>query len=87
MQGEKRKIDFQDSHHNGHLGFLIGTILAIFDLQVTPILPTDFHVNWPFESGEEAIFYLEVTTILPTKFQVNWPIVDAARWMMHDDGH
>ena len=26
-------MDFQDG---GHLGFLIGTILAVFDLQVTP---------------------------------------------------
>ena len=29
-------------------------ILAIFDLQVTPILPSKFGVNWPFGSGEEA---------------------------------
>ena len=26
----------------GHLGFPIGTILAIFDLQITPMLPTKF---------------------------------------------
>ena len=38
----------------GHLGFPIGTILAIFDLQVTPMLPTKFRVNWPFGSGEEV---------------------------------
>ena len=25
-----------------------------FDLQVTPMLPTKFRVNWPFGSGEEA---------------------------------
>ena len=31
----------------GHLGFPIGTILAIFDLQVTPMLPTKYRVNWP----------------------------------------
>ena len=31
---------------------LIGTILAIFDLQVTPMLPSKFGVNWPFGSGE-----------------------------------
>ena len=31
-----RKIDFQDG---GHLGFLIGSILTIFDLQVTLMLP------------------------------------------------
>ena len=30
------------------LGFSTGTILAIFDLQVTLILPTKFRVNWPF---------------------------------------
>ena len=38
----------------GHLGFMIGTILAILDLQVTLMLPTNFQVNWPFGSGEEA---------------------------------
>ena len=32
----------------------IGTILAIFDLQVTPMSPTKFGVNWPFGAGEEA---------------------------------
>ena len=36
------------------IGFWIGTILAIFDLQVVPILPTKFRVNWSFGSGEEA---------------------------------
>ena len=36
------------------LGFPIGTSLAIFDLQVTPMLPKKFGVNWPFGSGEEA---------------------------------
>ena len=30
------------------------TILIILDLQVTPMLPTKFQVNWPFGSGEEA---------------------------------
>ena len=35
-------------------GFPIKMILAIFDLQVTPMLPTKFPVNWPFASGEEA---------------------------------
>ena len=38
------KIDFQEC---GHLGFPIGTILAISDLQVTPMLPTKYKVNWP----------------------------------------
>ena len=48
------------SHHDAayqvssHLGFLIGTILAIFYLPVTLMLRTKFQVNWPFGSGEEA---------------------------------
>ena len=41
---KKQKIDFQDG---GPFGFLIGTTLAIFDLQVTPMLPTKFQVNLP----------------------------------------
>ena len=49
-----RKIDFQEGGHGGHLGFLICTILAIFDLQVMLMLPIKFGVNWPFGSGEEA---------------------------------
>ena len=49
-----RKIDFQDGCHGGHLGYPIGTILAIFDLQVTPMSPMKFGVNWPFGAGEEA---------------------------------
>ena len=51
---EKRKIDFQDGCHGGHLGFPIGMILAIFDLQVTLMLPTKFGVNWLLGLGEEA---------------------------------
>ena len=49
--GEEAKIDF---HDGGHLGFSIGTILAIFDLQVTLMLPIKFQVSWPFGSGEET---------------------------------
>ena len=47
------KIDFQDCHHRhgGHLGFLMGTILAIFDLQFTLMLPTKFRVQWPRDVG------------------------------------
>ena len=29
-------------------------ILAVFDLQVTPMLRTEFQINWPFCSGEVA---------------------------------
>ena len=52
IQEKKQKIDFQDGCHGGHLGFLIGMILAIFDLQVTQMLPSKFGGNWPF--GSEA---------------------------------
>ena len=54
VQEKKRKIDFQDGHHGSHLVFPIGMILAIFDLQVTQMLPSKFGGNWPFGSGEEA---------------------------------
>ena len=64
VQEKKPKIDFQDGPHSHHLGFQdgchgpqlwfpIGTILAIFDLKVIPMLPTKFRVNWPFGSGVE----------------------------------
>ena len=87
VQKKKRKIEFQDGHLGSHLKFWIGTILAIFDLQVTAMLPTKFQVNWPFGSGWEAknrfshgahfgfrTFDIQVTPMLPTKFQVNGPV-------------
>ena len=54
VQEKKRKIDFLDDRHGGHLGFSNGTILAIFDLQISPMLPTKFQVSWSFDSGEQA---------------------------------
>ena len=54
VQKKKRKIDFQDGCHGGHLGYPIGMILAIFHLQVTSMSPNKFGVNWPFGAGEEA---------------------------------
>ena len=53
VQEKKQKIDFQDGCHGSHLGFPIGTILAIFDLHVTPMLPNKFGVNWPFSSEKK----------------------------------
>ena len=47
---KKRNIYFQDGRH---LRFPIGTILTIVGLQVTLMLPTEFQVNWPIDSGEE----------------------------------
>ena len=40
VQENTFKIDFQDGHHDGHLLFPNGTILAFFDLQVTLMIPT-----------------------------------------------
>ena len=54
VQEKKQKIDFPDGCHGGHLGFPIGTIFGIFDLHVTPMLPSKFGGNWLFGSGEEA---------------------------------
>ena len=45
VQEKKLNIDFQVGSHGGHLGFLIRTILAIFDLQVTLMLSTKFRVK------------------------------------------
>ena len=45
VQEKKAKIDFQHGGHGDHLGFWIGIILAVFDLQVIPMLPTKFQVN------------------------------------------
>ena len=39
---EKHKINFQDDSHGSHLRFPFETILAIFDLQVTQMLPTKY---------------------------------------------
>ena len=53
--GEEAKIDFQDGHHGGHLGFLIRTILALFDLEVTPMLPTKFQVHFGLLEKKQKI--------------------------------
>ena len=37
------------------LDFRSARFLAIFEIQVTPLLPSKFGVNWHFSSGEEAI--------------------------------
>ena len=58
IQKNKFKINFQDSNFGGHLVFPIGTILVIFDQQVTSITLTKFQDNWPFGSGAEAICFL-----------------------------
>ena len=52
FQEKKIKIDFQNGSYGGHLEFMIQTILAIFELQVTLILPIKFQFSWAFGSGE-----------------------------------
>ena len=47
------------SGHGSHHGFPIGTVLAIFDVQVTLMPPSKFQVNLPFGSGEEAKIYFQ----------------------------
>ena len=42
IQEKKFKIDFQDGSCGSHLVFPIGTILAIFDLQVISMILTKF---------------------------------------------
>ena len=78
----RSELDFQDSRHVGHLGFPIGTILAISDLQVILMLPTKIQINWSFGSGEEAKIDFQdgghlgfpLGTILAIfDLQVNWP--------------
>ena len=54
--------------------FLDFNVLAIFDLQVTLMLPTKFQVNCLSVQEKKrkiAIFDLQVTPMLPTKFRVS----------------
>ena len=52
ITNKKFKTDFQATM--GHLGFLIKTILTIFDLKVAPTLATKFQVSWSFSSWQEV---------------------------------
>ena len=52
---QNRLTDFQNRGRVGSLGFSVRTILVMFDLQVTQILPTRFRVNSLFCSGEKII--------------------------------
>ena len=49
VQEKKFKTDFQDGWD-----FLSQRFELFFYLQVTPMLPTKFRVNWPFSSEEEG---------------------------------
>ena len=56
---ESAKNRFEDGGHGSHLGFPIKMVLAIFDLQVTSMLPTKFQVKLAFQlrrRSEKQIF-------------------------------
>ena len=85
VQEKKRKINFQDGCHSGHLGFLIRTILAIFDLQITRMLPIKFNksfksIGLSFQEKKQNIDFqdgghLLVTPMPQTKFESTCSIV------------
>ena len=54
IQKNKWKINFQGGGHVGQIGFPIGKIILIFDLQVTAKLPAKFQVNWSFGSDGQS---------------------------------
>ena len=56
---QKFKTDFQDGDCGSHIGFLIRTNLAIFDLQMTLMLSTKFRDNWPVGSGEKRNIHFQ----------------------------
>ena len=49
-----------------NLGFLIGTILALFFIYVTLMLPTKFGVNIPFSSGEAKNRFFKTAAMAAT---------------------
>ena len=53
--GEEEKNRFSRWPPRGHLGFRIGTILAIFDEQVTPMFPSKFQISWFFVQRKRKI--------------------------------
>ena len=56
MVPKKRfEVDFQDSNHGSNLRFPLGMILAIFNLQINPILPIKFRVKWSYSSGVDSL--------------------------------
>ena len=58
-------MDFQDVGQSDYLGFLIKTILVIFYLQVTPMLPTKFQLAFRFRrSGHGGHLGFPILAIL-----------------------
>ena len=79
---KKRKIDFQDGDHGGHLGYPIGTIPSFESIGIWGL---EKKLKIDFQDGRHGghlgfmigtilvIFDLHVTSMLPSKFGVNWP--------------
>ena len=56
VKERKGKIDFQDGRHGSHFGFLIETILVIFDLQVARyFLPSFESIGLPVQESKGKI--------------------------------
>ena len=70
---KKFKTDFQDSSHGGHLGFRIWMILAIFDLQVTPLHPTVSSqlTFWLRRRSQKQIFRMDTMAAI-LDFWLEW---------------
>ena len=47
--------EFQIGHYGGHLGYGLGTILAILNLFVTPIPPIEFWLNPTYNLGGDVV--------------------------------
>ena len=58
VQEKKGKIDFQDSRQSGHLGFLIETILAMFDLHLCFLLSIKLIGPWVQEKKRKKDFQM-----------------------------
>ena len=54
--------EFQDGHHDSHLGYQNRTILAILNLNVGTMPPTKFQFNPTFGSGDVENVKSYITT-------------------------
>ena len=57
--------DFQDGRTDGYLGLPNGTILAILNLYVAPLLPTKFWLNPTYGFGGDVV--RRISRMLPSE--------------------
>ena len=102
VQTTKFKIDFKDGNFGCNIAFLIWTILAIFDLQVTQVLLIISQLAFGSGQGQNSFprwwlpwisywnnfwhFLSTITLMLSTKFRVNWPFGSEAKKNEFQDG-